>query len=187
LRKWLGELVQRLHDDAILERATPALDESPHETPVSAAESAADILRTQPDPVTEQDTAPGSAASPAADKDPVAETVQTTEPLPAEEPKKKKPAKGRPLNRWVEARRKVIGSVAHLEGKEYCAALRQKELFTPPNWQNEHPPCPKDYPDAWNHGDLVERKKWRKRISNERYKATHRRLDSDRQNSPDRF
>jgi hypothetical protein len=56
-----------------------------------------------------------------------------------------------------------------VKGEAYCKALDGK-LSTPIPWQkNEN--CPKRYLDAYWHSDPTERKKWRDRISDEKYKA----------------
>jgi hypothetical protein len=76
----------------------------------------------------------------------------------------------RPQNQIVWIRREVLRLVSkEIKGEAYCKALDGK-LSTPMSWQkNEN--CPKRYADAYWHSDPVERKKWRDRICDERYKA----------------
>jgi hypothetical protein len=76
--------------------------------------------------------------------------------------------KGRPLNSFLQRRRKTIREVAKrgVTGKGYCVALDAEGLETPPGWQNEG--CPKTYTKAYQLSQ-----KWRARITNEKNKSTH--------------
>jgi hypothetical protein len=83
--------------------------------------------------------------------------------------------KGRPPDKYILYRRETIRSVAEkgLTGEAYCQALNDRNLKTPVRWQTNEK-CPKFYPDAYNHPDPVERKKWRQRIANEKHQSTRK-------------
>jgi hypothetical protein len=89
------------------------------------------------------------------------------------------PKTGRPHSKLTETRRQIIRRVAGtgVEGKEYCDALRAAGLRTSIEWQKSEN-CPKEFPDAYAHSDPIQRKKWRKRISDEKYKATCKQVHS---------
>jgi len=95
---------------------------------------------------------------------------------PREQPvPRAKSRKGRPKDKLLMWRRQVIQRTSGkgLMGREYCAALNAEGLSTPISWQkNER--CPKTYPEAYAHPSPTERKKWRNRIADEKYKATKR-------------
>jgi hypothetical protein len=83
--------------------------------------------------------------------------------------------KGRPKDSLAEYRRVRISKVAqelNVIGEAYCKALCDSGIEVPIRWQTSEA-CPKKYIDAFNHPDLVQRKKWRQRIADEKYKATH--------------
>jgi hypothetical protein len=88
------------------------------------------------------------------------------------EPKRRR---GRPLNKAAADRRETIQGAAAkgLKGAAYCEELGRVNLSTPYNWQKSEG-CPKKYLDAYHHTDLVQRKKWRNRIADEKYQATKR-------------
>lgn len=82
--------------------------------------------------------------------------------------------RGRPKSRLTQTRRLKIREVARtgVTGERYCAALDAKGFPTHPEWQlREH--CPKTYIEAWNHPDPNIRKRWHKRISDEKNKAVN--------------
>ena len=83
--------------------------------------------------------------------------------------------KGRPKDKFVELHQKQIKEVAaevKFVGGAYCKALDDRNTQTPIRWQTSER-CPKQYLQAYNHPDPTERKKWRQRINDEKYKATH--------------
>jgi len=85
-----------------------------------------------------------------------------------------KSKKGRPPDKLSTSRRQVIQKVAKTgkTGEAYCQAL-DAYLSTPVKWQkNEN--GPKRYLEACRHPDPDERKKWRDRIADEKYKAEKR-------------
>jgi hypothetical protein len=75
---------------------------------------------------------------------------------------------GRTPSKQVARRRREILKAASTgaTGERYCALLRPVLLQVPVEWQLEG--CPKSYPDAWNDTNLVNREKWRQRISDEK-------------------
>jgi hypothetical protein len=75
--------------------------------------------------------------------------------------------RGRPPDRLREIRREAIRIAAGtgVKGKAYCAALDAKQFPTPVSWQKNEA-CPQTYLEAW----LIP--KWRKRIQDEKSKAT---------------
>jgi hypothetical protein len=83
--------------------------------------------------------------------------------------------KGRPKDKFVELHQKQIKEVAaevKFVGEAYCKALDDRNIQTPIRWQTSER-CPKQYLQAYNHPDPTERKKWRQRINDEKYKASH--------------
>jgi hypothetical protein len=101
-------------------------------------------------------------------------------PLPAMGTEHATPAKrqrGRPPDKLREYRRSNIQRVAATgkRGADYCKALDDTSFTTPVAWQHNQG-CPKSYMAAWNHPNLAERKKWRRRIDDERYNATARKI-----------
>jgi hypothetical protein len=81
--------------------------------------------------------------------------------------------KGRPKDITSAIRTAKIWEIAQLRviGEAYCKALDDREINTPARWQRNEG-CPKLYLEAFNHKDRSLRKKWRQRISDEKYKAT---------------
>lgn len=75
----------------------------------------------------------------------------------------------RPRDKQLQARQRKIIEVAKrgVTGLRYCQVLATEGLETPQRWQSEG--CPKSYPAAYQHPDS----KWRARITDEKYKATH--------------
>jgi hypothetical protein len=81
--------------------------------------------------------------------------------------------KGRQKSKFVAMRNEVIWFVAATgaRGERYCQALDEKNLQPPLEWQKRDG-CPNRYVAAWNHPTSTTRSKWRKRIADEKYKAT---------------
>jgi hypothetical protein len=88
---------------------------------------------------------------------------------------KQRSSKGRPPNSLVATRQKVLQKIAATgaTGEHYCTEVVNAGISTPLEWQKRDG-CPASYLDAWNHQNLETRKKFRQRISDEKYKATKR-------------
>jgi hypothetical protein len=80
--------------------------------------------------------------------------------------------KGRPRDKRMQDRKRKIRlvSLRKVTGEGYCTALDAEGLETPRRWQDEG--CPKKYVAAYQHPDLIQRKKWQKRIQDEKSKTT---------------
>ena len=79
--------------------------------------------------------------------------------------------RGRPKDIYVEQREmrllEVMRDSPQLRGIAYCKALDDGKVTPSIRWiTNEK--CPKTYVDAYNHPDREQRKKWRKRIQDEK-------------------
>jgi len=80
--------------------------------------------------------------------------------------------RGRPQDNHVAFhRRQLLPFIKEgLTGKEYVKRLTDGRVPTPTSWQSEG--CPKTYLEAYNHKDPEQRKKWRNRIADEKYKTS---------------
>jgi hypothetical protein len=92
--------------------------------------------------------------------------VVSTATLPQKVPK------GRPASVAAATRRALLRklSATGVKGEHYCKAVDTAKLSTPFEWQKRDG-CPKSYLEAWNHPNLSQRKRFRQRISDEKYKA----------------
>jgi len=90
-----------------------------------------------------------------------------------------RPRRGRPRDKLVELRRRVIQEIAAtgVKGEEYCSALAGRGLETSISWQKNEG-CPRSYPEAWRYP------KWRKRIQDEKHKNTRSHRIAQRSSSP---
>jgi len=80
---------------------------------------------------------------------------------------------GRPKSGTVANRREGICRIAStgVTGERYCKAIDNAHLSTPLEWQKREK-CSKSYTEAWNHPTPNLRPRWRKRIADEKSKAT---------------